>query len=68
MHQEFLTQPTDEILESIWCLREEGRATLPALLARMPDADTESLVDRLRTAGVLRLTGDSIDASSKQST
>lgn len=61
MHPEFLTQPTDEVLESIWCLREEGRATLPALLARNVDSDTESLVRRLVDSGLVLLSGDRLD-------
>jgi DtxR family Mn-dependent transcriptional regulator len=61
VHQEFLTQPTDEILESLWCLREENRATLPALLARMPDPDTEALARRMAASDLLRLKGDQIE-------
>jgi DtxR family Mn-dependent transcriptional regulator len=61
VHPEFLTQPTDEVLESIWCLREEGRATLPALLARNADPETESLVRRLADSGLVLLAGDRLD-------
>jgi DtxR family Mn-dependent transcriptional regulator len=61
VHPEFLTQPADEVLESIWCLREEGRATLPALLTRNPDPDTEAVVRRLADSGLVRLSGDRLD-------
>jgi len=60
LHQEFLSQPTDEILESLWCLREAGHLTLPALLERMPDPETPNLVRRLTESGLLRVTGDQI--------
>ena len=61
MHQEFLNQPTDEILESLWCLREENRSTVPALLARMPDPETPGLLRRMAGSGLLRITGERID-------
>src|SRR5262249_30536114 len=58
---EFLTQPTDEVLESLWCLREEGRATLPALLKRMPEPDTEALVRQMAETKMVTLAGDQIE-------
>lgn len=61
MHQEFLSQPTDEILESLWCLREENRSTLTALLERMPDAETANLVRRMAEEGLVRVAGDGLE-------
>jgi DtxR family Mn-dependent transcriptional regulator len=58
VHPEFLAQPTDEVLESIWCLGERGEATLPALLARLPAAETEPLVRKLADSGLVRLEGE----------
>lgn len=57
MHREFVEQPTDEILESIWRLRERGENRLSMLLAQAEHADDEPLVRRLSDDGLLR-TGD----------
>ena len=58
VHPEFLGQPADEVLESIWCLIERDEATLSALLARLPDPETEPLVRGMVQSGVVRLDGD----------
>lgn len=60
MHREFLDQPVDEILETIWSLAENGGATLAAVRARHPDAETETLVRRMAEAGLVRLEGEDI--------
>jgi len=54
VHQEFLTQPTDEILESLWCLREAGTPTRDALFARMPEPETGDFLRQVLLAGFVR--------------
>ena len=63
VHLEFLDQPTDEVLESVWCLVEIDDATLPALLTRLPDPGTESLVRGMVQSGLVRLDGDRLSLS-----
>jgi len=60
VHPEFLAQPSDEVLESVWCLRERDEATIPALLTRLPDPETGNLVQQMVHSGLLRLDGDRI--------
>jgi DtxR family transcriptional regulator, Mn-dependent transcriptional regulator len=60
VHPEFLAQPSDEILESVWCLRERDEATIPALLARLPDPETENFVQQMVQSGLLRLDGEQV--------
>lgn len=58
MHPEFLSQPTDEILETIWCRREAGEDSLSGLLAAAEDPNAAELLRRMQEAGVVRVDGD----------
>jgi DtxR family Mn-dependent transcriptional regulator len=53
-----LTQPTDEVLETIWCRRESGDESLSGLLAANGDGNTSALVRQLTDDGLVRLDGD----------
>jgi DtxR family Mn-dependent transcriptional regulator len=58
VHPEFLTQPTDEILENIWCRRESGEATLTGLVDANGDGNTSALVRQLADDGMVQVDGD----------
>jgi DtxR family Mn-dependent transcriptional regulator len=64
LHPEFVTQPTDEILESIWTLQETDTATLPALLERLPDAETEALLRKVVEVGLARVDSGKLSLTS----
>jgi DtxR family Mn-dependent transcriptional regulator len=60
VHPEFLTQPRDEILETIWCRRETGEDSLSGLLASDDGSTSEELVRELVGAGLVRVEGDRV--------
>lgn len=47
LHQEFLDQPADELLELLWSLREEGKESLDDLLLGTREPATQETLDRL---------------------
>jgi DtxR family Mn-dependent transcriptional regulator len=55
VHPQFLDQPTDELLESIWVLREAGEPTLAALRERHPDPEAETLLNAMAASGLVHL-------------
>jgi DtxR family Mn-dependent transcriptional regulator len=50
----------DEILELVWTLREEGRATRSQLLRRTEEEQPERLLEELSAAGLLEASDDEI--------
>jgi DtxR family Mn-dependent transcriptional regulator len=61
IHQEFLDQPREEVLETIWCMREEdGHVSLSALLRRNPEPATETIVKDLVARRLIEVSGDTI--------
>ncbi|GAB4367211.1 MAG: metal-dependent transcriptional regulator [Deltaproteobacteria bacterium] len=50
----------EEILELVWTLREEGRATRAELLRDTQEADPEGLIRELCEQGMLETSGDEI--------
>lgn len=50
----------DEILELVWTLREEGRATRAELLRSTDEERPDDVLDDLRAAGLIDATGDEI--------
>jgi DtxR family Mn-dependent transcriptional regulator len=63
VHREFLEQPADEVLEQIWCRREDGDETLSGLLLHSREPGAGAILDRLAAAGLVTLGGDRIDLS-----
>jgi DtxR family Mn-dependent transcriptional regulator len=60
VHQEFLEQPLDEVLELIWVMREEGDMSLSSLLERSPEENTDQIIERLKTEHLIEVHGDGI--------
>jgi DtxR family Mn-dependent transcriptional regulator len=58
VHPEFLTQPADEVLETLWCRREGGDESLSGLLAANGDGNVAALVRQLTDDGLLQVDGD----------
>jgi len=58
MHREFLAQPADELLESIWRRREAGEDGLAGLLALPEHRDDAVLVQEIASQGLVRIDGD----------
>ena len=50
----------DEILELVWTLREEGRATRSQLLQRTDEDQPDRLLDELAGAGLVEARGDEV--------
>ena len=50
----------DEILELVWTLREEGRATRSQVLRRTEEEEPERLLDELVEAGLLESSGEEV--------
>jgi len=50
----------DEILELVWTLREEGRATRSQLLRRTEEDQPERLIEELAAAGLVESSGDDV--------
>src|SRR5512138_2852199 len=50
----------DEILELVWTLREEGRATRSQLLQRTEEDEPERLLDELMGLGLAESKGDEV--------
>lgn len=50
----------DEILELVWTLREEGRATRPQLLSSSEEERPEAVLDELRLEGLVEVSRDDI--------
>src|SRR4030067_1437060 len=50
----------DEILELVWTLREEGRATRSQLLRRTEEDQPEKLIEDLAAAGLVEASGDAV--------
>ena len=60
VHQEFLEQPLEEVLELIWRQREAGDETLASLLEKSPEPDTEKILEQLKTQQMIRVDHDHI--------
>ncbi|MEW6720196.1 MAG: metal-dependent transcriptional regulator [Thermodesulfobacteriota bacterium] len=50
----------DEILELLWTLREEGKSRRSDLLSSTEEESPEALLEELRSAGQIELSGDEI--------
>jgi DtxR family Mn-dependent transcriptional regulator len=61
VHPEFQAQPQDEILEQIWCRREDGDATLSGLLDSAQEENAGELVNTLERQQLLRLVDDHVE-------
>lgn len=61
MHREFVEQPTDEILETIWRLREKGESSLSVLLAQTEHTRDEPLLQHLSQEGLVHTHGDRLE-------
>ena len=53
MHPEFLSQPTDEVLETVWRRQEAGETDLAGLLALPEHQGDAELVEELAAQGLL---------------
>ena len=60
MHPEFLSQPTDEVLETVWRRQEAGVTSLAGLLALPEHRGDVELVDEMAAAGLVHRNGDRI--------
>lgn len=60
VHQEFLEQPVDEVLELIWVRREEGDMSVSSLIERSPEEDTDQIIRRLEAEHLVEVHGDEI--------
>lgn len=61
IHQEFLDQPLEEVLESIWRRREEENDTsLSGLLREAPEPGTKVIVEQLAGRKLIEVSGDTI--------
>jgi DtxR family Mn-dependent transcriptional regulator len=61
VHPEFLTQPTDEILETFWGRREAGDESLSGLTAAAGDGNVAALLRQMSDDGMVRLDGDRVE-------
>ena len=50
----------DEILELLWTLREDGRATRPQILAKTDEEQPERILDELAAAGLVESARDEL--------
>ena len=60
MHPEFLSQPTDEVLETVWRRQEAGVTSLAGLLALPEHRGDAELVDEMAATGLVHRNGDRI--------
>jgi DtxR family Mn-dependent transcriptional regulator len=61
IHQQFLDQPREEVLETLWCMREEdGDTSLSGLRRRSPEPGLDTIVQDLVAKQLITLSGDTI--------
>jgi len=60
VHPEFLSQPTDEVLETVWRRQEAGEASLAGLLALPEHRDDAGLIEEMAALGLVHRDGDRI--------
>jgi DtxR family Mn-dependent transcriptional regulator len=63
VHQEFIEQPRDEILEQIWRRREDGDDTLAGLVSHSPEPGARRIIERLAEDRLVALEGDRVHLS-----
>jgi DtxR family Mn-dependent transcriptional regulator len=60
VHPEFQAQPKDEILEQVWCRREDGDESISGLLRDTREEGASELLRALEQDGLVRLGDDQV--------